>query len=53
MSIKEELEEVIASVLYAQAISAQAISEEGLVEKLADSIIMNFTLGPDYLFKEQ
>ena len=48
MTIKEELEEVIASVLY-----AQAISEEGLVEKLADSIIMNFTIGPDYLYKEQ
>lgn len=48
MTIKEELEEVIASVLY-----AEAISKEDLVEKLADSITMNFTLGPDYLFKEQ
>lgn len=48
MSIKEELEEVIASVLY-----AEAISKEYLVEKLADTIIMNFTIGPDYLFKEQ
>lgn len=48
MTIKEELEEVIASVLY-----AEAISKKDLVEKLADSIIMNFTIGPDYLYKEQ
>ena len=48
MTIKEELEEVIASVLY-----AEAISKEDLVEKLADTIIMNFTIGPDYLYKEQ
>lgn len=47
MSIKEELEEIISSVLY-----SQAISEEGLVKNIADSIMMNFTIGPDYLLSE-
>lgn len=47
MSIKEKLEEIIASVLY-----SRAISEEGLVENIADSIMMTFSIGPDYLLSE-
>lgn len=47
MSIKEKLEEVIASVLY-----SRAISEEGLVEKIADSIMITFSIEPDYLLSE-
>ena len=48
MTIKEELKEVIASVLYTHVTDHYKLSE-----KIADSIIMNFTIGPDYLFKEQ